>query len=184
MTKKYELTKKTRARDHRTLYQIKLLKSLYGFKEGDLGGWIESEKNLSQEGDCWVYDNAIVFGEACVFDDALVYGNAQVYGKARVFDDAWVYGNALVSGGVHVYDSAKVFGSAQAYGYAHIFGSAQVSGHAAISYTSYVFGSAKVFGSARISKGMIVGEGDPMIDGYQGYDMDGYNHLGEKKKTK
>ena len=43
-----------------TLYRIKRL------SDGKLGGWIESEANLSQEGDCWVGD------EACVWDCAKV----------------------------------------------------------------------------------------------------------------
>ena len=27
--------------------------------QGDLGGFVESERNLSQEGSCWIYDNAL-----------------------------------------------------------------------------------------------------------------------------
>lgn len=45
---------------------------------GDIGGWIESEKNLSQDG------NARVYGDARVSGNALVYGNARVYGDAEV----------------------------------------------------------------------------------------------------
>ena len=46
------------------LYRIKALKDFFGAKAGDLGGYIEGESNLSQEGTCWVYDNARVFGDA------------------------------------------------------------------------------------------------------------------------
>ena len=53
-------------------------------KAGDLGGWIEKEENLSQEGDAWVC------GDARVYGNAWVYGNARVYGDARVCGDAWV----------------------------------------------------------------------------------------------
>ena len=35
-------------------------------KKGDLGGYVESERNLSQYDNCWIYDNAIVFGNAKV----------------------------------------------------------------------------------------------------------------------
>jgi hypothetical protein len=46
-------------------------------KAGDIGGFIESEKNLSLTGDAWVYGNARVYGDAQVRGDARVYGNAQ-----------------------------------------------------------------------------------------------------------
>ena len=54
------------------------LKRIVRISDGDLGGWIEDEKNLSQEDDAWV------FGDASVFGDARVYGNAWVFGDARV----------------------------------------------------------------------------------------------------
>lgn len=45
-----------------TLYQIEALKDFSDVKSGDLGGWIEKESNLSQEGNCWVSGNAMVYG--------------------------------------------------------------------------------------------------------------------------
>ena len=41
--------------DGRKLYRIKALKDFNNVKEGELGGYIESEQNLSQEGNAWVY---------------------------------------------------------------------------------------------------------------------------------
>ena len=41
-------------------------------KAGDLGGYVASEKNLSQKGNAWVY------GDARVSEDAWVYGDARV----------------------------------------------------------------------------------------------------------
>lgn len=83
---KYELTDETNGSG---LRRIRALRDIprCGVKEGDLGGWVESEGNLTQEGDCWVSDDAQVFGNARVCDAA------QVCGDARVFD-------AAVCGGV------------------------------------------------------------------------------------
>ena len=64
--KKYTLTEETKQVGSKTLYRIKALKDFGSVKEGDLGGFIESEKNLSQEGDCWVGGNAWVGGYAQV----------------------------------------------------------------------------------------------------------------------
>ena len=49
MEKKYELTDKTKVYDGCTLHRIRALKDFGDVKAGDLGGWIESEKNLLRE---------------------------------------------------------------------------------------------------------------------------------------
>ena len=96
--KKYELTDKTKVEYGVTLHRIRALVDIvrYGVKAGDLGGWIESEANLDQEHDAWVFDKALVFDEALVSGDARVSGKARVYGKARVSDEARVYKTAHV----------------------------------------------------------------------------------------
>ena len=106
--KKYELTNETMEYGGYTLHRIKALKSFEDVKEGDLGGWIETEDNLSQEGNCWIYDNAkvsdnaIVFGNARVCCNARVCGNASIFGMAMIFDDAEVYNKAKVCDNIKV----------------------------------------------------------------------------------
>ncbi len=51
---------------------------------GDLGGYVESDKNLSVYGNAWVSGNALVYGNARVSGDAWVSGNALVYGDAEI----------------------------------------------------------------------------------------------------
>ena len=98
MNPKYEFTGETMDCFGYTLRQIEAIENFGDVKKGDIGGWIETEKNLSMYGNAWVSDDARVFGNARVSGDALVFGNALVY------DDAWVFGNALVS------DDARVSG--------------------------------------------------------------------------
>ena len=100
--------------DGRKLYRIRALKDFHNVKKGKVGGYIASERNLSHEGEAWVYGNACVSGDARISGDARVYGDAQVYG------DAWVSGNA------QVYGNARVYGDAQVYGNAQVSGNAQV----------------------------------------------------------
>ena len=71
-TKKYELTKETKEWFGATLHRIKALASFGIVTKGELGGFVESEKNLAQD------------------------GNAGVYGNARVSGDAWVSGKVKV----------------------------------------------------------------------------------------
>ena len=57
---------------------------------GDVGGYVEDERNLAHTGNAWVYGNARVSGDARVSGNAWVYGDARVYGNALVYGDAWV----------------------------------------------------------------------------------------------
>lgn len=124
--KKYELTYETMLYFGRTLYRIKALKDFSDVKKSDLGGWIEGESNLSQKGNCWIYDNSKVF------DDARVYGNARISYAAEVYDRAKVYGNAEVYDDTCVYDKAIISGNAVVYGNVDIYGDTVISGNAKI----------------------------------------------------
>ena len=93
--KKFELTSEFITNIFGTkLFRIKALIEFGNVKAGELGGFVEKEENLSQDGNAWVYDNARVHGNAWVYGDACVCGDACVYGDARVCGDACVYGDA------------------------------------------------------------------------------------------
>ena len=122
--KKYELTSETKVINGLELHRIKALKSFGNINKGELGGWIESEKNLSQDGDSWVYDNAKVYENARVFDNAKVYNNAWVRGNATVSGDATVEDNATVGEDATVEENAWVRGNARVGGDATVGGDA------------------------------------------------------------
>jgi hypothetical protein len=73
------------------LYRIYAKKSFGNVKEGDKGGFIEKESNLSETGNAWVYGNAKVYGKAKVYDNACAFDNADISGNARVYGDLVVY---------------------------------------------------------------------------------------------
>ena len=153
--KKYELTNETikvvGLMGH-TLYRIRALYDFNDVKQGDLGGFVESEDNLSHEGNCWVYDDAKVYNIAKIFGNAVVFQNAEVFDNAQVFGSARVYGNARIFGDGWIYDDARIFGNALVYGNARIFENTEVAG------ISRVFGNAEVFGDAKVyDRAMIYG---------------------------
>ena len=143
--KKYELTTETLQFAGRTLHRIKAVKNFGSVKAGELGGWIESEENLSQADNAWVYNNAKVFDKARVYGDAAVSDDAKVCGYAAVSDNARVCDNAEVSDYVEVFENAIVLGHAKVCGFTRIFGNAIVLGNAIL------FGHAKVYGKATIN---------------------------------
>ena len=75
MKKKYKLTDESISFNGQTLYRIEAIMDFSDVKKGQKGGFIESEYNLSHEGDSWVYD------------DAKVFGNAEVFGNANICAD-------------------------------------------------------------------------------------------------
>ena len=98
--KKYELTDEFIEHwSGKKLYRIKALVTFGTVVAGQLGGFVESEKNLDQSlsGNAWVSGNAEVSGNARVYGDAQVYGNARVYGDAQVYGNAWVRSYAVIS---------------------------------------------------------------------------------------
>ena len=153
MEKKYELIPS----DKEGLYRIKALKDFNDVKNGDIGGYVESENNLSQLDDCWIYDNAQVCDNAVVIGKAIVCGNARVYCDAQICDnavvmgDARVYSNAIVMGIAKVCDHARVYGNAQVCGNARIWGYVVIQGNAVVRGNAIVQGNADVSGDAIIS---------------------------------
>lgn len=165
--RKYEFTGETWVCEEIALHRIKAVKDFGDVKAGALGGWIEKESNLSQEGDCWVSENAVVSenaqisgnawvgGNAVVSEDARVYGNAQIYGNAKVSEDARVFGNAQIYENAEINDAwvlgdARIFGNAYISGDAQIHDNAQIFGNAKVCCFSDVSGNARIFGNADV----------------------------------
>jgi len=128
---KYELTNEEKTVDGRTLYRIRYLQDIpyHYIQKGDLGGWLESTSNLAHTGMCAVLDDAEVFGNAQVQDDAIVRDNVRVYGYASV------RGSAMLTQKVRVYDQAivtdtRLEGHTRVSRYAILFGKFIIrSGH-------------------------------------------------------
>ena len=147
MGPKYEFTGRTWhcSGDH-LLHRIRRL------SDGKLGGWIESEDNLSQEGNCWIDDEASVYGHAKVYGNAYVGGKARVYDNAKVFGNARVYGNDLcfINNNAKIYDNAEINDNVCVDGNAKVYGDAQVCDNAQINDDAEIYDSAKVLGNAVI----------------------------------
>jgi len=113
---------------------------------GELGGYIQSESNLSNDKNdtAWVYDTAIVYENAKVFSNARIFEDAHVFGSAKVF------GNAIIYGGVKIYCSAQVFENACINTNAMVYGNAMIHGNAEVSENSKIFGNAEVYGKSEV----------------------------------
>ena len=149
--RKYEFTGATKTIEcddgrEKTLHRIRASRIFGSVRPGDLGGWIESEENLSHGGSCWVAEDACVYDTAKVYENAMVFGNAKVNGNARVSGNASISKHAHVTGQAFVTDRAVVTGHALVEGNALIYGYAELSGKAHVGEHSQVYGKEKITG--------------------------------------
>ena len=148
--KKYELTTETLQFAGRTLYRIKAVKDFGYIEAGELGGWIENMKNLSQDDNAWIYGDAMAFDNANVFGNAKILGNAKVFGDAKVFANAKVYGNAKILGNAIVYSNAIVHGNAKIYDYAKVYDKANIYDFAEVYGNVRICGNVTIKGDAKV----------------------------------
>lgn len=153
MTRKYEITDL----QHPNIVGLRRIRALVDISDkvraGDLGGYVQGEQNLSQEGSCWIDEEAVVSLQARVTGDAQIQHRALITGRALVTGRASVGGNAHVREQVTISGSARVAGgtlqdSAQVSGEAQVIG-CSVFDHALISGSAFVR-CADVYGWSRI----------------------------------
>ena len=106
MTRKYELTtdeENTIHEEGHTLHRIRALIDIpeKDVEAGDLGGFVETEENLSQKGLCWIDRDAMVYGDAVVKGNSYITGDSKIYEYAEV-DDSYI-------------ESCRLYGQAEIY---------------------------------------------------------------------
>ena len=94
---KYEMTDEVRTMNGgQAVRRIRFLRDGLWGPAGTLGGYLQSEENLSQSMDCYVSDEAVVMGDAEVSGNAVVRDQAVVRGQAMVTGWGHVVGDAVV----------------------------------------------------------------------------------------
>ena len=154
--KKYELEESTIRYEGRILHRIRALRDFGNVKKGDLGGFVESESNLSHEGTCWIYGNAKVFNKARVSDNATIHGDTIVKDRALVCNNADIFADSRITirDSAIVEDEAKVYGNIIIGDYATIKGrsrvidNASIYGNAVIRDNAIVKGESEICGNA------------------------------------
>ena len=116
------------------LYRIQALKTFTkpgGYNPvvhvGELGGYVEAEDNLSQDGNCWIFDKARVKDGGKVLDDAIVYD------KSLISKNSIVRGGSVVGGHCFVTNQSVITDS-------RLEGNVIVNGHSIIHSGAYLYG--------------------------------------------
>ena len=118
---KYELTNITMDFEGEKLYRIKALKDFKDVKKGDLGGWVSNEDNLSQYGDCWIYDEAKCTGNSRMYRNSAMYGysemhdNSVMYGDSKMYGYSEMHGDSAMHGNSSMYDNSAMYDDSEMY---------------------------------------------------------------------
>lgn len=166
---KYAVTGETREIGGKTLSRIIALRDFANVRTGEFGGYVESATNLSQFGNCWVYDEAAVMDRAFVCDDAQVRGEAIIRDSAFVCDKAKVLDNALVCDEAGISDNSMVRDFACVAGTAYVSNTAKIQGNALVR-DAVITDHSCIQNYACVLNGMI--EGHAYIMGHSIVDQD------------
>lgn len=117
-----------------TLHRIRALRDIprHDVRAGDLGGYVQSEANLSHEGDAWIADRAWAYENAYVCDNALMCDDAEAREDAYVGGNASMLHTSVARGKSRIYEDATMLNSSQAHKNARLHGNACLSDHARI----------------------------------------------------
>lgn len=142
-----------------TLRQIIAMSDFNDIISGTKGGWVEDEHSLSQDGNCWVYDeNSVVFGHARIADNARITQSCVISHHAKItgnslIEAAQISHSALISDNVTAQHS-------EIRGECHIFGNARILNHsvviAAKGLTADHEQILKIYGNATVSQSRVV----------------------------
>ena len=162
---KYEFTDEQKMlADNIVVHRIRAVRNFGNVTKGTLGGWIEHEANLSHNGNCWVYNDAIVFGDARIENDAMVMHNSRVYGDASIGDTVAVMGNSIVFG-TYICGDSKIYDDTYTSGSGFVCnstinGNAHVHGNGVMIENSYITKNACVHGVAHVCNAYIGADAD------------------------
>lgn len=143
-TRKYKLVRPSffsyedRMWQGQKIYRLKALRDipLHGVKKGDFGGYVTSPSAVSHDGNCWIGQQAVTYGDVTLKDDAYIGGTASVVcDRARYIS---------ITGNSQIIDEARVRVEATAKFNGGIFGDVIISGSAYVKNPKTIFGMVEI----------------------------------------
>lgn len=113
------------------LRQIIALRDFSDVKAGERGGWIDDISALSQDGNCWIYDeNSLAFSGTAISGNVRITQPCLIHDNVRITNNVWI-DQAELSHGVKISDNVTVQ-NAIVRGHCHLFGDARILHHSEI----------------------------------------------------
>ena len=154
--RKYEMTNITMEYEERTLYRIRALKDFSDVKAGDLGGWVETEYNLSQEGNCWIYDEAKCMDNARMYHNSAMYNNSvmcdfsEMHGCSEMHNYSAMYDNSRMYNCSAMYHNSRMYNDSKMYNYSTMFDNSAMYNNAVMLDNSKMFENSRMYRNSRL----------------------------------
>ena len=174
---KYEITEIAHEK-YPFLHRIRALRDIGSeVKAGALGGFVESEDNLSFRpgDDAWIFDDAIACNDAYVDKGSYLRGNAIACGHAYVSRGTLLAGHARVEDDAYI-RGAVLTDHARASGFAVIVHNQDTGGVPMLSGQSAVYG--RVSGDVRLTDTALVISGEEIQN-----DCRFVKHIGQRIRS-
>ena len=127
MEKKYRLTDETIDFNGVTLHRIEAMRDFGDVKKGDKGGFVQSEENLSHDGNSWIFDDSKAIGNSLVFQNAVLSGNSIICDNAVATGFSCICDRSIVCERALILDHATICHNASVCGNAAVVGEAKVT---------------------------------------------------------
>lgn len=157
MEKKYRLTEETIEFNGVKLHRIEALKYFSVVRKGDKGGFVQSEKNLSQLDNCWIFNDSKAIGNSLVYKNAVLSGNSIICDNAVATGFSWICDHSIVC------EKALITNNARIQCNSVVCGNSYVAGDAKVTSFSRVEGFSEVTGNAEIRDALIKKSSDYMV---------------------
>ena len=154
--RKYEITDITMEFEERTLYRIRALKNFRNVKAGDLGGWVSGKHNLSQEGDCWIYDEAKCMDNARMYHNSAMYNNAvmcdfsEMHGCSEMHNYSAMLDNSRMYNCSAMYDNSRMYNDSKMYSNSRMFDNSAMYNNAVMLDNSKMFENSRMYRDSRL----------------------------------
>ena len=154
--RKYEITDITMEFEERTLYRIRALKNFRNVKAGDLGGWVSGKHNLSQEGDCWIYDEAKCMDNARMYHNSAMYNNAvmcdfsEMHGCSEMHNYSAMLDNSRMYNCSAMYDNSRMYNDSKMYNNSRMFDNSAMYNNAVMLDNSKMFENSRMYRDSRL----------------------------------
>ena len=154
--RKYEMTNITMEFEERTLYRIRALKNFRNVKAGDLGGWVSGKHNLSQEGDCWIYDEAKCMDNARMYHNSAMYNNAvmcdfsEMHGCSEMHNYSAMLDNSRMYNCSAMYDNSRMYNDSKMYSNSRMFDNSAMYNNAVMLDNSKMFENSRMYRDSRL----------------------------------
>ena len=154
--RKYEMTNITMEFEERTLYRIRALKNFRNVKAGELGGWVSGKHNLSQEGECWIYNEAKCMDNARMYHNSTMYNNSvmcdfsEMHGRSEMHNYSAMYDNSRMYNCSAMYDNSRMYNDSKMYNNSRMFDNSAMYNNAVMLDNSKMFENSRMYRDSRL----------------------------------